>query len=140
MASRDLRDAHPVLAEKVGEVMREFARAASPRTLIVTCTYRSPAEQLELYRQGRSRPGKKVTECDGVRKVSMHNVLPARAVDLAVVIDPDGPAGPLKPRVEWDELPEYRRMGEIAESLGLVWGGRWAKFDGPHLQLAPEVV
>ena len=30
----------------------------------------------------------------------------------------------------------YERWGELAESIGLFWGGRWPKLrDGPHVQL-----
>lgn len=40
----------------------------------------------------------------------------------------------------WDyETPEakaaYDRLGELAESIGLEWGGRWKFLDVPHVQL-----
>lgn len=40
----------------------------------------------------------------------------------------------------WDyETPEakavYDRLGELAESIGLEWGGRWKFIDVPHVQL-----
>lgn len=41
----------------------------------------------------------------------------------------------------WDyETPEakaaYDRFGELAESIGLEWGGRWKFLDVPHVQLS----
>jgi hypothetical protein len=29
----------------------------------------------------------------------------------------------------WSRTPKYERMGAIAESLGLRWGGRWASLN-----------
>jgi hypothetical protein len=34
--------------------------------------------------------------------------------------------------------PRWYRLGQLIERAGLVWGGRWAWFDGPHAQ-APGV-
>lgn len=31
--------------------------------------------------------------------------------------------------------PRWNRIGEIGESLGLVWGGRWKFVDKPHFQI-----
>jgi hypothetical protein len=36
---------------------------------------------------------------------------------------------PLQDRMLWEQL------GEIIESEGFEWGGRWHSFDGPHAQL-----
>lgn len=36
----------------------------------------------------------------------------------------------------YDGNPQWNRLGEIGESLGLEWGGRWAEpYDPPHFQL-----
>ena len=35
----------------------------------------------------------------------------------------------------WFAPEAYRRMGEIGESIGLKWGGRWKQKDCPHFEI-----
>lgn len=141
MASRDLADAHPVLAERVRLVQARFPEIRPSHELHLTCVYRSPAEQFELYKKGRRLDedgkwylqdrGKRVTNADGVTAISKHNMQPARAVDVVVVL-----AG----KYLWAE-EEYEPLGPLAIEVGLVWGGTWPRFrDLPHLELAPDIV
>lgn len=89
----------------------------------VICGLRSYAEQAELYAQGRTKPGPKVT--NAMPGYSWHNF--GVAWDF-VVFDTSG-----QPR--W-ESPLMERCGVIGEELGLEWGGRWkSPKDSPHLQL-----
>jgi peptidoglycan L-alanyl-D-glutamate endopeptidase CwlK len=91
-------------------------------------TYRSIERQDWLYASGRFRPGRRVTKVKGGD--SMHNY--RIAFDFAVFIDG-------KPR--WDvDTPkigdQWRRAGQLAEALGLEWGGSWPTFpDWGHVQL-----
>jgi len=107
-------------------IVRQFESLHSGRSAIITCTHRSPEEQRELYAQGRTKPGLVVTTRDGVTSPSKHNVYPSKALDFAVLVNG---------KVSWDES-EYVPVGEIAESMGFVWGGRWNHFpDFPHIEL-----
>jgi peptidoglycan L-alanyl-D-glutamate endopeptidase CwlK len=47
--------------------------------------------------------------------------------------------------MRWDQRlvpnwasPHWKKLGEIGEALGLVWGGRWTKPDRPHFNLKQE--
>lgn len=40
-------------------------------------------------------------------------------------------------RTMWDDPTFFRALGEEAERLGLTWGGRFSKPDGPHVQAIP---
>lgn len=149
--SRSLADAAPTLAERVLLLQEEFARDRAPQLLVVTCVWRSPLVQQALYAQGRlPAPAVNLKRAaaglpplsaeEAARTVtwtraSKHLLLASRAVDLAVAVDPDGPAGPLKPVIDWKDEPAYRRMGALAERLGLVWGGRWHRPDLCHVEL-----
>jgi len=86
---------------------------------VVTETYRSQARQDWLYAQGRTRPGRIVTHAT----VSMHT---------------SGLAADVCPRVggkiPWHRRDLFDRWGQIAEKHGLVWGGRFRSYDGPHVQ------
>jgi hypothetical protein len=50
------------------------------------------------------------------------------AADL-VPLNHDGSLWWNAPKAVWD------KMGAIGEGVGLVWGGRWKTWDGPHFQM-----
>lgn len=153
MGSRNLADADQIIAEKVVLLQEEFYRRYCPHELVVTYVARTREEHEALWAQGRrqlvivnayrARAGMApITDKQNVEvtwtTVSKHLLVPSRAVDLAVAVDPDGPEGPMKPVIEWEDEPRYHQMGAIAVSLGLVWGGNWRKADLCHVEL-PEV-
>jgi len=87
---------------------------------IITGT-RTYNEQDNLYAQGRTKAGRKVTNAPA--GYSWHNF--GVAWDF-VVFDEDG-------QPQW-ESPLMEECGKIAESLGHEWGGRWTSpQDTPHV-------
>ena len=64
-------------------------------------------EDLKHFLEGRSKIDPRI-------KPTAHMMRLAK--DYAVIKDGD---------FVWTRTPEYERLGEIAESLGLRWGGRW---------------
>ena len=126
MSSRSLSDAHPALVDRYLLLAEDFAREQVPASLIVTCTFRSVDEQAELYAQGRFHPGKIVTNADGILHLSAHNYYPARAIDVAVILDG---------QIAWRE-DLYHPLVELAARHGLVSGGSWKTFkDWPHIEI-----
>ena len=86
---------------------------------------RTFAEQDKLYAQGRTTPGKKVTNAKGGQ--SNHNY--GIAFDVGVF---DGPK-------YLPNSPKYKVVGGIGQELGLEWGGNWTTIvDQPHFQLRPD--
>jgi len=86
---------------------------------------RTFAEQDKLYAQGRTTPGKKVTNAKGGQ--SNHNY--GIAFDVGVF---DGPK-------YLPNSPKYKVVGGIGQELGLEWGGTWTSIvDQPHFQLRPD--
>jgi peptidoglycan L-alanyl-D-glutamate endopeptidase CwlK len=86
---------------------------------------RSYEEQNALYAQGRSKPGRVVTNARG--GYSNHNF--GIAFDIGVF---DGSR-------YVPESPRYKAVGAIGSDLGLEWGGNWKTFkDEPHFQLRPR--
>jgi peptidoglycan LD-endopeptidase CwlK len=133
-SSRDITHAHPYLRERWPKLVYMFQQETG-RDLIITCTWRSQKEQNRLYQQGRTTPGKIVTQVDGYEKKSKHNVYPARAIDVAVDVDPNTD----KTVISWQE-DFYRPLGPICKKLGLVWGGAWERFpDLPHIEVPSDV-
>lgn len=103
-------------------------------TVLITCTYRSNAEQHDLYMQGRTTLGRIVTWADAGQSAhnNMHKGKPASlAVDIVPIVDG---------AINWETTPEmldlWEEIGLTAEKLGMIWGGRWTKSlpDRPHFQ------
>lgn len=110
----------PALVSKVRKLIA--LAAADGHSLIVTQGFRSIAQQNALYAQGRTKPGKIVTNARGGQ--SNHNK--GTAVDLAFVVNG---------AVTWEESL-YRKLGKYSEAVGLKWGGNWKRFkDKPHVEL-----
>ena len=96
------------------------AALALGRPIFLTEGWRSPARQDALYAQGRSAPGKIVTNARAWE--SWHQT--GRAVDFAFQH-----GSPFSPEHPWEHV------GQMAELLGFEWGGRWKRPDRPHLQM-----
>ena len=104
--------------------------------LLITSTYRDGEAQHELWRIGREIPGAKC-HCNGV--VNEIGSCPRHPLGLHVTNADAGDsfhqyrvAADFCPLVNgkpvWNDPALYERCGEIAESLGLTWAGRWEKF------------
>jgi hypothetical protein len=83
------------------------------------------AEQTDLWAQGRLKPGAIVTGAIGGRSAHCFGIAVDAARDLL----------PLVPKLQpgWSKA-DYIAYGAVFEDLGLSWGGRFKKFDGPHIQ------
>jgi len=101
---------------------------------IVTSTYRDEEFQIELYSQGRTKPGKIVTWT----KSSKHTE--RKAFDVAVLNENNQPTWNLKADVDKDSVPDYEELGRIGEHFGLTWGGSWKKKDYCHFELNEEEI
>ena len=130
----DLFGVHPTLVTKIARVLDRMRAAGHP--MRVCQGLRTVAMQAALYQQGRTVPGKRVTNADGVRKLSNHQAKedgPYRGYGCAVDCcfatgDPFGEAQP------------WRLYGEAVRAEGLVWGGDWVRFvDRPHAELPPPI-
>lgn len=90
---------------------------------------RTWSQQDQLYAQGRTAPGARVTNARG--GYSYHNF--GLAVDC--VPSQFGPDQPYAP--DWNSShPAWKRMIAVGESLGLTSGATWTTIiDAPHFQL-----
>ena len=88
--------------------------------------FRSFVRQDTLYAQGRTKPGKIVTNAKAGDSPHNHGI----AVDLCMKELVKGTYFP-------DPHPVWKIIGEEAEKLGLDWGGNWkGKLnDRPHVQV-----
>lgn len=112
------------------------APAVGPRPrLILTACYRTPGTQAKDYAQGRSTPGRLVTNAKPGQ--SLHNYWPARAFDVAFL----DATGEYLWAYQW-----FARLWGMAKELiatdriwPLEWGGNWHSIqDYPHFSLAGD--
>jgi len=86
---------------------------------------RTYAEQDELYAQGRSKSGRKVTNARG--GYSNHN--------FGIAFD----VGVFEGSKYLGDSVKYKAVGALGMDLGLEWGGNWKTMvDQPHFQLRPQ--
>lgn len=130
MPSRKLEDLISELADAyraaVAEYEKLYPNAPQP---FITCTYRSPEEQNELYAIGRTKPGKKVTNAKAMS--SPHNYLPSYAFDIAFL--------GLDKKLDWNKL-HFARFAKIIKGVKgrVTWGGDFMSLsDPPHFELTP---
>lgn len=111
--SRRIEDLLP----PVQKMCREFVTRCNSAGIdvLITSTYRDHESQAALYAQGRTTPGKQIT--DAKPGQSFHNW--RVAFDFVPIVNG---------KAQWSDTRLFRRCGEIAESVGLEWAGRWRRF------------
>ncbi len=113
-------DLHPHLQKLATEHIKKCKEAGIDITIF--STYRTFEEQDKLYAQGRTTPGKIVTNAKGGS--SYHNY--GLAYDCAPVING---------QCAWDRLDLFKKVGVIGKQVGLTWGGDFPRLrDYPHFQ------
>lgn len=122
-SKKKLATCHPDIVKVMNEAIKHY-------DFTVLYGHRTVAEQQELFAQGRTKPGKIVTNLDGVNKKSKHNYYPSLAVDIAPY------------PIDWDDLGRFKALAEVvkkaADTVGVAiqWGGDWKTFkDWPHWEI-----
>ena len=117
MAIRDINELLPVAQKACRLFLAECEKEGLD--VLITETYRSQQRQDELYAQGRSKPGKKVTWTKNSRHTSR----------LAWDICKN------KKGEEYSDSAFFASCGAIAKRLGITWGGDWKTPDRPHFEV-----
>lgn len=134
MTEKDLKKldgVHPELVKKVGRVMNAMYALGWP--MMVVSGVRSTAQQQALYAQGRTTPGKVVTNADGVKDKSNHQAKAdghGYAVDCAFIDNPNTVIDET-----WSDSSPWTAYGACVKAVGLKWGGDWSTPDRPHVEL-----
>lgn len=129
-----LKGVHPDLVK-----VMEKAISDSPYDFTIIQGVRTTKEQQALYAKGRTKPGKKVTNCDGVKNKSNHQAKAdgyGHAIDL-VIVDKTKKDG-----FDWDSSSKYKAVADhilkVGKELGIevTWGGNWKAIkDEPHFEV-----
>ena len=134
-----MKNVHP----KLVEVMKA-AIENSPYDFRITDGARTAEEQFALYQIGRSKPGRIVTNCDGKKFKSNHQIKSdgyGHAVDIF-------PCGVIENGVyrkfTSEEGYDEKKLKLIAnhilavaksKNINIEWGGNWKMNDTPHFEL-----
>lgn len=96
--------------------------AAAGLPVLVTETVRDAEYQASLYAQGRTKPGKIVTN---QKTPSFHSDKVGLAFDIAKNVKGH----------EYDDAAFFAKCGAIGKEMGFTWGGDWKSLpDKPHFQ------
>jgi peptidoglycan L-alanyl-D-glutamate endopeptidase CwlK len=113
---KKLNELKPEARKVFVKFLHEARKTFFKHTIVVAETYRTQARQNELYKKGRTKTNV---------KVSMHTK--RLAADIYFIR-----RGKIS---KYDDAP-YLQLGEIGESFGLIWGGRWkVPWDPGHYEL-----
>lgn len=128
---------HPALRAEARSIYNEICAALTGRAICrFSHTLRTAAEQDALYAQGRTAPGRIVTNARAGE--SMHNY--GLAVDIVLLVDTDG-NGTFE-SASWetdrdfdgDRVADWMEIVAIFKKYGWEWGGDWRVKDLPHFQ------
>lgn len=128
---------HPLLRDETLEMYDEICSALTGRAICrFARTVATFAEQDELYAQGRTKPGKIVTNAKGGN--SYHNY--GLAFDIVLLKDTnrdgsfDTASWETSVDFDGDGKSDWMEIVTIAKQYGWEWGGDWKFTDMPHFQ------
>lgn len=146
MPSRKIEDACEELQKKWPKIKADFEKKFKGWNCILVCSHRTPEEQMEEFKKGRTlnaKTGKwevtesfkKTTNCDGETTISNHNYYPSHAIDIAL----QTPKRDLFYRWQNDDKTieeHWAYITTLAAKYSLTHGGTWKTFkDYPHLEV-----
>ncbi len=123
----DISRLHPAIRENVREIVDQLHQEGFPFEVFEA--FRTPERQANLFAQGRTAPGDKVTWVGPWRSMHQYGL----AVDLVLKIGGDW---------SWDDsganAPFWPRMHEIAKAQGMtaLFNKKGQLIELPHIQLA----
>ncbi|MBU2113493.1 MAG: SH3 domain-containing protein [Gammaproteobacteria bacterium] len=111
---------HPTFRHKVELLLQDLAKAKLPFRVFEG--FRTPQRQRDLYNQGRSKPGAKVTNADAWSSLHQYGV----AADFVLYIDG---------KWSWDDKGERKAWWKKLHQLALQHQLEPLSWELPHLQL-----
>lgn len=125
--------AHPKLRGELENLIQDINEniLTGNSKVRITHSLRTWKEQDDLYAQGRTKPGKKVTNAKGGD--SYHNY--AIAVDICLIINGVQASWDVKKDWDQDKQSDWMEVVKAFKDKGWKWGGDWVKFkDMPHFE------
>ena len=128
---------HPKLRDEGILIYNEIQTVLTGKAICrFAYTLRTFAEQDALYAQGRTTPGKIVTNAKGGQ--SNHNF--GLAIDIVLLVDKDGngtfESASWETNVDFDGdgVADWKEVVGVFKRHGWAWGGDWKFTDMPHFE------
>ncbi|MDE5525676.1 M15 family metallopeptidase [Elizabethkingia meningoseptica] len=123
---------HPKVRPEVTKIINECnARLTGRAQVRIAQGLRTNQEQAALYAQGRTTPGKIVTNAKPGQ--SIHNY--GLAVDIVLIIDGKEASWDTKKDWDGDGIADWYECVQVFKTNGWDWGGDWRTFkDLPHFE------
>ncbi|CAL1518218.1 M15 family metallopeptidase [Chitinophaga sp. MM2321] len=127
-----IKTLHPAGRDSAMRVLQLSDVALTGRAVLrLANVFRSFAEQTDLYAQGRTKKGPKVTWAKA--GYSFHNY--GLAFDIVLIIDGKTASWNMQQDYDFDHLPDWMEVVQICKAEGWEWGGDWkTKKDYPHFE------
>ncbi len=125
--------AHPKVRKELEDIIEHINTnlLTGEAKVRITSTLRTWKEQEELYAQGRTKPGSKVTNAKAGD--SIHNY--ALAFDMVLIINGKTASWDVKKDWDKDKQSDWMEVVTYVKSKGWKWGGDWVSFkDMPHFE------
>ena len=124
---------HPKIRQQVSDLINKCdAVVCSNLEVRIVQGLRTIEEQNALYAQGRTAPGKIVTNAKGGS--SFHNY--GLAIDFAFLVDGKDISWDIQKDWDNDGVSDWKEVVNIFKTAGFSWGGEWHSIkDYPHLEL-----
>lgn len=117
--------AHPAIRNQLLEIYLEICGSLAG---ISQCRFtevrRSPTRQAELYAQGRSKPGKIVTNAKPWESSHQYGL----AIDYCLIIDGKEASWNTVLDYDKDGISDWTEVANIFKKHGWTWAGDWKKF------------
>lgn len=130
----NLKGVHPNLSRVMQEAIKN-----SPVDFTITEGVRTVQRQQELFALGRTKPGKKVTNADGIKNKSNHQPKPdgfGHAVDLYPFFLGQVQVSHKDTIKNLKIIADHIKATALRLGLKITWGGDWRNpYDPPHFQL-----
>lgn len=125
--------AHPKVRKELEDIVEHINTnlLTGEAKVRITSTLRTWKEQEELYAQGRTKPGPKVTNAKAGD--SIHNF--GLAADVVLIINGKTVSWDTKKDWDKDKQSDWMEVVTYVKSKGWKWGGDWISFkDMPHFE------
>lgn len=124
-----IEQAHPQIKEELLSIYNEIRESGV--SVRFTSVRRTFEEQNELFAQGRTKSGKKVTNAKGGQ--SYHNY--GLACDFCLLLNGGKEVSWDRERdIDKDGVKDWEEVVNIFKKYGWTWGGDWRWKDYPHFE------
>ena len=123
---------HPSIRKEITDLVNKANNQLTAHSTIrIVQGLRTFPEQDALYAQGRTTPGKKITNAKGGQ--SIHNY--GLAIDFALLINDKEISWDINKDWDGDKVADWMEVVKVFKDVGYTFGGDWRTFkDYPHIE------